>query len=435
MYYFLLFFLFSVVLSPGISPDREDQHQPKENWRHIDEHVLKTPRLTERRVVRLADYFLKVAETDAEKARAIYRWITDRITFDREAFFQNKLLQVSGSEVLQFRKAVCSGYVILFQDLARAMGLKVRIIDGHSKGYGFDPGDGSTLLENHSWIAAEIDGVWQLIDPTWGAGYLLADSGEFVPHFSEYYFFTDPDQLIFTHFPRDKKWQLLEQPISETEYLELSVVTSFFFQWGLDFIEDPNLYIDTDGKYFTNFKIPENIIVRCKVTHTETGKTENVLSQFRKERLDITTVLRKDGEYKLELYARKKNKPDELKRVVYFYLNNTGSKELKTVPVLFGSYVRNRASLESPLHYELTDTLAYDFRITIPEAEEVYLMNIARKMYYPLEGDGNHFQGNIVPGPGKVRLIARFPTDEDYFLVLVEFNVIDGRKKKHVDIK
>lgn len=415
----LITFLFSIVSPSDISSDREDLHE--KNWRHIDEHVLKTPRLTERRIVRLADYFLKVAETDAEKSRAIYRWITDRITFDRDAFFHNKLVRVTGREVLQSRKAVCSGYVILFQDLARAMGLKVRIIDGHSKGYGFNPGDGSTLLENHSWIAVEVDGVWQLIDPTWGAGYLLADSGEFVPHFSEYYFFTDPDQLIFTHFPRDEKWQLLEHPISETEYQELSVVTSFFFQWGLDFVEDPNLYIETDGKFSTHFKIPEKITVRCLVTHTETDQTENVLFQFKNERLDISTVLRKEGAYKLELYASKLNEHNDFKRVVYFYLNNTGSKELKTVPLLFGSYELNRVSLESPLHYELTDTLAYDFRITIPEAEEAYLMNVARKMYYPLEGDGNDFHGNIIPGPGKVRIIARFPTDKDNFLVLVEF--------------
>ncbi len=420
MHYFLIFFLVSVVMpyNSDISSAREELRE--ENWRHIDEHVLQTPRLTELRVERLADYFLEVAETDAEKARAIYRWITDRIMFDVETFFKEDLQAVTGQDVLQSRIAVCSGYAVLFKELARAMDLKVKIINGHSKGYGFEPGNTSTLSINHSWIAAKIEGEWQLLDPTWGAGHIIENTRTFKPVFSEFYFLAKPEQLIFTHLPKDEKWQLLEQPINEAEYLDLAMVSPYFFQQGIVFWNKTKLYTETEGDFSTRFTVPENIGVKCVVTHRESGQTENTLIQFEGERLDISTKLTQSGEYKLELFASEVGDGNKIfKRVAYFYLKNASPSKGKMYPKLSGYYELSRATLENPLQYELTDNLTYDFKITIPGAEEAYVTNESKE-WHVLERDDQDFYGSAVPGPGNIELIVRFSGDEFYW-VLVRF--------------
>lgn len=417
MHYFLIFFLASVIvpINSDISSAREELRE--EDWRHIDEHVLQTLRLTELRVERLADYFLEVAETDAEKARAIYRWITDRIRFDVETFFKGDLQAVTGQEVLHSRKAVCSGYTVLFKELARAMDLEVKIIKGHSKGYGFEPGNTSTLPVNHSWIAARIEGEWQLLDPTWGAGHIVESTRTFKLVFSEFYFLAKPEQLIFTHLPKDEKWQLLERPITEAEYLELAMVSPYFFQHGINFLNKTKLYTETDGDFSTRFTVPENIGIKCVVTHRESGQRESSLIQFEGERLDISTKLTQTGEYKLELFAREVGDGDEpFKRVVYFFLNNASPSTGKTYPRLSDYYELSRASLASPLQYELTDNLSYDFKIIIPGAEEAYVSN-EKGEWYVLERDGQVFYGSVIPGPGKIELITGFSGDEFYWVL------------------
>ena len=52
----------------------------------------------------------------------------------------------------------------------------------------------------------------------------------------EYYFMPDPHQLIFTHFPDELGWQLLERAISLTDFENLVPVKSAFFKYGLQIL-------------------------------------------------------------------------------------------------------------------------------------------------------------------------------------------------------
>ena len=54
----------------------------------------------------------------------------------------------------------------------------------------------------------------------------------------------DPQQLIFTHFPLDPRWQLLEDPISLEEFEELVPVKSTFFKHDLQLLSHRNAVID-----------------------------------------------------------------------------------------------------------------------------------------------------------------------------------------------
>lgn len=80
----------------------------------------------------------------------------------------------------------------------------------------------------HAWNVVEIDGEWQLIDVTWGTGYIklrkqpiqkLLYRAFRVPYRTKYkfihktnikYYRTDPEVFVLDHLPSTPAWQLLE---------------------------------------------------------------------------------------------------------------------------------------------------------------------------------------------------------------------------------
>ncbi len=197
----------------------------------IDKHALAAMAEDEASLDKLAKYLVRPCKSDREKARGIYRWITDRIAYDAEAFFSGKLGDNKAAAVLKNRKAVCEGYTALYVDLSKRMRLEAARVVGQARGIGYVAGQPLGKSENHAWAAVRIDGRWQLLDATWGAGH-LADK-KFVKRFVEYYFLPPPDQLLFTHLPADSTWQLVKPPVFTKEFLRRPNVGHQLFELGV----------------------------------------------------------------------------------------------------------------------------------------------------------------------------------------------------------
>src|SRR5262249_10599844 len=91
---------------------------------------------------------------------------------------------------------------------------------------------GESLEENHAWNAAHLDDGWALLDATWGAGAIGSDR-TWTKRFSEFFFLTPPDQLIYSHFPNESKWQLLDSPVAAETYRRWPRVDPILFQYGV----------------------------------------------------------------------------------------------------------------------------------------------------------------------------------------------------------
>lgn len=174
--------------------------------------------------------------TDKEKVTAIFRWITDNISYHRPYINKNRKkssvtvndFEEEGAlpplnsrvalKVLRDRKAVCEGYARLFKELCDHAGLSTQIITGFARSR-FEAPD-RRFSSNHTWNAVKIDSTWHLLDPTWASGYILRSSGEFVRQYDAYYFLTPPEEFAKHHFPDDPRWTLLEHPplIDEFRY-------------------------------------------------------------------------------------------------------------------------------------------------------------------------------------------------------------------------
>ncbi|MCG2418072.1 hypothetical protein K8089_03485 [Aequorivita sp. F47161] len=166
---------------------------------------------------KLAFAITKDATSEKQKVRAIYNWITANISYDNElrlsAALQNefytseeKVLQ----KVLERKMALCGGFAFLFESLCKNVGIAAEVIHGFTKDY-----SGKIVNSkkpNHTWNAVKIDGQWQLLDITWAISYGNNKGTD------DFWFFTKPSNFIYTHYPMEQKWTLLEQSISLSEF-------------------------------------------------------------------------------------------------------------------------------------------------------------------------------------------------------------------------
>lgn len=229
----------------------------------IDAHALAAPAEARRSVAGLAAFLTTPATNEREKARAIYRWITANVTYAPSDAFHVAAADPSPEAVLTRGTAVCSGYTDLFTTLARAAGLEAQSIEGYGKGYAFRAGERFSGPSNHAWNAVKIDGEWQLIDCTWGAG--SVEDGVYVQRFNSFYFLTPPRAFVWLHFPLDPRWQLLEQPLTLAEFEALPLVRDPFFAYSLELLSHTEaVVVPTARRTTIRIASPADVLVTAR---------------------------------------------------------------------------------------------------------------------------------------------------------------------------
>ena len=162
-------------------------------------------------------------QTELEKTRAIFSWITQNIVYNTGIYSAVKsfapkysfdpldtmTVWKSGDEmaairVLHRRVTVCEGYARLFKVLCDHAGLKAELVVGYARS-----GTGKQAFRcNHTWNVVMIDSVWKLIDVTWASGFVNYRN-EFVQQIDEDYFLPEPGEFIRDHYPEDLRWALV----------------------------------------------------------------------------------------------------------------------------------------------------------------------------------------------------------------------------------
>ena len=163
-----------------------------------------------------------------EKSYVVFYWMAENIIYDLKAKKTGEKIATTPEEIYKYGKSVCFGYSRLFAHIANSLGISTENINGYAKGYEYKPGEKNEKT-NHEWNAVKIDNNYYLIDSTWGSGNEEGDN-----HFKElddFYFFCNPKHLIFTHYPQEEKWQLLNPPISKEEFFDQVYIQSPFFAY------------------------------------------------------------------------------------------------------------------------------------------------------------------------------------------------------------
>ena len=182
-----------------------------EQYKQIDQYVKNLSRKEFNNIETLAKVLCKPAQNDLEKVRAFYVWIGLNISYDIEALRTGNFPEKAAEAAFKSNKAVCQGYSELFEALCTANNIECKVVPGYSKGYGYRQGK-SFKNSDHAWNVVKINGKWQLVDATWGAGY-MDDNDNYVNMFTEEHFLSEPERFVIKHLPVDPVWQLLKTPV------------------------------------------------------------------------------------------------------------------------------------------------------------------------------------------------------------------------------
>lgn len=364
----------------------------------------------------LATYLTQPAKNDFEKARAIYRWITQNISYNFSAYLSGKYGSTKATDVLISRTSVCEGYSALLNAVAKSAGLEVVTIRGWAKGYGFEAGEQITGPTNHAWNAVRIGGGWYLIDSTWGAG--VIEQQKFVQDFDDSYFLTPPEQFIYNHFPEDPKWQLLSAPMSKSDFASLPYIHSGFFRYGLSLGDNAQSIIKVAGDLTIKLPTPVDVALTAELTRGNSPLAKTlVLAQRSGNQYQISMVFPSAGDYFLSIYAKRKGDAGDYKGVLEYKVEVSQASASSTgFPETFEDFHTRGAFVYAPLTGHLRPGSRQDFKLIVPGAEVVQI--VIGKSWHPLAKQGEQFSGNVPIAAGTVEVCAKFPGNAQYSVLL-----------------
>ena len=392
------------------------QHRPDE-FKKVDEHADMAPADAARSMEELATWLTKPFATDEEKARALFRWITENISYDLDSYFSGNLTGGDATSALKKRTAVCEGYSGLFESLAKSSGLEVVKISGFAKGYRYSIGQGISGKPNHAWNAVKINGDWKLMDCTWGSGY-VGDDKKFHKRFSPYYFFVPPEEFVYAHFPQDEKWQLLQHPLSKEEYSQLVYLRPKFFSLGMKAIDETKSTIHTDGIVTAKLFAPENVF--CVATLTQGAKTLGDPFTFVQQDGDtvrLNASLPSRGTYTLRLFAKDEQDTGKYEWALDYKIEADHGSGI-VYPKVYGTFADGRSVLYEPYSGVLRPKTTQHFRLKVPKADKVAI--VCNNQWSYLKQASESFEGDAKVGKGKILVLGKFPGHEN-FDVLLEY--------------
>jgi hypothetical protein len=180
------------------------------------------------------------------KAKTLHDWICDNIAYDADMYFTGRITAQDYVRVLKKKKAVCSGYTNLMNQMCSLAGIESIGINGYSKGFGYSGKIGNNT--DHAWNAVHINNKWYLIDVTWDAGSL--ERRIFIKRYSTEWLFLDSRPFLYSHLPEVDANQYYAPTLIPTDFMREAYIAGNFFQYGLALkTEDPEYNNLIDGGF------------------------------------------------------------------------------------------------------------------------------------------------------------------------------------------
>ncbi|XP_063722855.1 lim and transglutaminase domain protein ltd-1-like [Symsagittifera roscoffensis] len=223
----------------------------------------------------LSRYLCDGASNELSKVRAIYIWVTTQDCNQVDNSVQVDLNSPLG--YLAALKQEKGSYAGLFGRICTESDVPCVTIRGFAKGVGYQPGQKMDAGNfGASWNAVLIDKYWRLIDVHWGARFITGDDKKddwklidsdtsaavdktqtMTYDSDDFYFLSDPDKLIFSHFPDEQRWQLLDTPKQIAQFERQAFIKRHFFKLGLSIKSHPDAIIECpEGESDIQFALP-----------------------------------------------------------------------------------------------------------------------------------------------------------------------------------
>lgn len=255
----LFFFFFLISISAAA-----------QDFSTIDATVKNYPKLVS--AEKLADLISEDFNSDLEKVRATYIWLTQNIRYDLAEYYsptktsysfsysseeekQQKITALNNqivSETLSSRKAVCEGYARVFAKICTLLNIENEFIKGYIRNSYQEIGK-PIFTPNHAWNAVKINGEWKYFDATWGAGH--EENGKWKRSFNQYFFDIPKEKLFLTHLPVLTLWQLRVKRISKSEFYKQPIYNHKFLNTNLVLTSPTSGIIKKNKEGYIEFQI------------------------------------------------------------------------------------------------------------------------------------------------------------------------------------
>lgn len=395
------------------------------DFQEIDQYVTGTPESAETSIQTLVNYLVMPCTTGIEKTRAIYDWIAQNIDYDVYTYFSGlyktpNCPDQSAEAVFSRRNGICEGYANLFLKMAGYAGLQtVKVL-----GWGRTDYTNEGYTKDHAWNAVKINGEWQLLDATWGAGY-SDENNQFVRSFSDFWFLTPPNQFIYTHYPNDSSWQLLTPIVPVGVVALYPVIRPAYFVYGLDFGDNNQGFCSINsGNGLIGIQAPFDVMIMAELYQNDTLLEKRVFYQKQENIYQINIQVPYAGDYELRIYAKWKTESNYQTAIVYKLTSNLSTYNQITFPTLFTPFMTSGAYLFTPMTENLQIGSSYNFKIKVPGAKAVSFItnpNSPSQTTRTFTKQGDTFEGVFTIPEGKYCIGVHFEGDINYWSWLLAY--------------
>lgn len=258
-------FLMGIIFTMMASGIAASNSFAQDNYDKIDRLALNAPASAEKSIKSLAHYFDLDTLSDKEKTRAVYRWITDRIEYDIDAFLTGWPAAVNPKAVLVSKRTICGGYTSLFCRLLSELDIPCKIIEGYARSFASFKVDTLNNVDKHAWNAVFLEDKWWMSDLTFSLGTYDWVTKKFTENFNDGYFLVKPDRFIYNHFPFDQENQFLKEPVTFKQFTHFPSVSRYFFNYKIDFQEFPPGEITAKRSLSLNLTTPDNSKIAARL--------------------------------------------------------------------------------------------------------------------------------------------------------------------------
>jgi transglutaminase/protease-like cytokinesis protein 3 len=387
------------------------------DFQTIDQYVIDTPESAETSIQSLVNYLVIPCNTNIEKTRVIYSWIAQNIDYDVYTYISGlyktpNCPDQSAEAVFSRRDGICEGYANLFLKMAGYAGLQaVKVL-----GWGRVDYTNEGYTKDHAWNAVKINGEWQLLDVTWGAGY-SDENNKFVRNFSDFWFLTPPNQFIYTHYPNDSPWQLLTPIVPVSVVAQYPVIKPAYFGYGLDFGDNNHGFCSINsGNGLIGIQAPPDVLIMAELYQNDTLLEKMVFYQKQENISQISIQVPYAGDYELRIYAKWKTESNYQTAITYKLTSNQDTYNQTIFPTIYTPFITSGAYLFFPKTDNLQTGSSYDFKIIVPGARTVSFItnpNTPSQTIQTFTKQGETFEGVFNIPEGKYYIAVKFEVDNN----------------------
>jgi len=235
--------------------------------------------------------------------RGMYMWIVSNISCDCTPAAKPDRTNGSASYTFQQRTGTSAGFAALMSEMCRMAGIHCEMADGLVKTRGGQIGNVDEQRDIGYWNIVRANGCWFVIDAYLGAG--NCEGKSFVREMSDAWFFTNRRLFSLSHYPQEKRMQLLDAPRSRSSFLTGPVMGETAATLGILPMPDQRGFIRgrADSTITLRFQMwPASMIERV----ASVGAVVNgLLTPAEYEAVDDTLIVhlpvRREGLYELSM--------------------------------------------------------------------------------------------------------------------------------------